>query len=162
MSIEIEVSRNIRGSQVVLKQKADDLSKASALVTEMNSLLDQVHGTSAVKSHASESEAASFPLGINPAPALDNSIPELPVLENAPQSYKPSDATVEILNPEKSLWARKQRYVSEIQSRLQECGVRGISDIATFDSIVRALQAKGVLGREKLDGKKYAYYLKVA
>ena len=53
---------------------------------------------------------------------------------NPPHQYAPSDAVIEILNPDNNKWAVQQRTVKEIQAVLMGLGVNGVSNLQTFDT----------------------------
>lgn len=125
----------------------------------MSNALNQTAGAERMEQPASMSTPMALPHGLMPTPQLDASVPELPVLENAPHTYKVGDAIVELLNPEKSLWARQPHLVKEIQDRLVQLGVRGVSDIQSFDGAMRHLLKQGKVRREKNVEGKYQYYL---
>lgn len=155
-TIEVHVSRIISGNNVLIKtavEKAEDVPDA------VNMLATQMNGISGpVEAIASVSTAIPLPMGVTPSPLLDGNVLSMPILEGAPASYKIGDAVLEILNPNKSAWAQTSRAVAEIQKVLQDIGVRGVSNLQTFDSTVRALLKQGKLRRERVDNV-FKYYV---
>ena len=94
---------------------------------------------------------------ITPMPMMESNLTELPILENAPNSYSSGNAALEILNPNKNNWAAIPRTVREVQEQLIRLGVRGVSNIQNFDRTMRLLNSGGRVRREKIEGT-YKYY----
>lgn len=155
---ELEVERLVNGAKVTLRREISDSEEITPHITELCEELNKLGGIESIQKTASMSMATTLPIGLTPAPSLNTNISDMPVLTNAPHSYTAGEAIVEILNPEKSVWAQQPRAVKEMQERLTALGVRGVSNIQNFDSAVRSLHNSGKIRREKIDGA-YKYFL---
>ncbi|MCK4634679.1 MAG: hypothetical protein KAT37_02280 [Candidatus Aenigmarchaeota archaeon] len=154
----LEVERLVKGTKVVLRKEINEGEELATAVKELTSELNEALGVPAIENIASV--MPEFPLqeGLTPTPQLTEEMRELPVLVNPPHGYSVTEAIVEILDPNRSIWAKEPRAVREVQERLMNIGVRGINNIQNFDSRARDLLKSGKLRREKIDGI-YKYYL---
>ena len=160
--VTVEVERTLNGITAKLRRSVSS-QHTQETISELSRLLMQ-YTASSVESAASlvavptreSTTQGDLPI-ITPSVETTGKT-QPPILANAPHSYRRRDAIVEILNPAKSTWAGQPRTVKEIQNRLMELGVRGVSNIQNFDSIIRGLAGQGTLRREKMDGK-YVYFM---
>lgn len=156
--LTIEVGRIINGANVTLKKEITADEDIQPSIAELCAALQTAMG-SEIPQTASIAQEVQLPHGLTPTPQMDSTLSELPILENPPHTYKPGDAVIEVLSPQKSNWSRQPRTVKEIQTRLIELGLRGVSEIRTFDGVMRRLLKQGRVRREKVNDT-YKYYLK--
>ena len=153
----IEVSRTTKDGVVTVRTEVDKQDEITSAINELSKELNERSGLGDVLEKASVQEQRLDSL--TPSPRLMTDTREMPLLENPPYGYAPADAVVEILNPKKSKWAMQGRSVKEIQDRLIELGVQGVSSIQTFDGVMRRLLKQGKVRRENV-GEIYKYYIR--
>jgi hypothetical protein len=154
----LEVERRIGVSKVTLRREVTESEDISETIRALNAELDKAVDVNTLSNSASIQPPVSMPFEVSPAPQLiPLNIPEMPQLTNPPHSYPPTEAIDEILDPQKSVWARQPRTTKEIQKHLMDIGVRGVSNIQTLDGRLRSMHGQGRVRREKIDGV-YKYY----
>lgn len=153
---KLEIQGIVKGAKVTLQR---DIAEGDAIETNAKELLGELEkmGVTPIEQAASLMQA-SLPEGLIPSPVMSAQISEMLVLANPPQSYTVGKAVTEILDPSQSQWALQPKSVKEIQERLTALGVRGVSNLQNFDSVVRQLHKAGKLRREHIEGT-YKYYL---
>lgn len=152
--IEVQISKEIRGANLVLKVSVEKPDQVNSAYAELSKKFEEITKQSELLKVASVSQKNEW---VDPMPAVNSSLSDNPILEKAPHSYSPREAILEVLDPNKSNWAKTPKKVSEIQDKLQQLGVRGISNINSFDKSMRDLHGQGKVRREKVDGK-FTYY----
>ena len=156
--IVLEVERQIGGTKVTLRKHEIEGEEIAKTIKMLNAELDKVGNIPQISNSASISPEINLPLGLTPTPQLNFSVQSMPNLDNPPHTYSPAASIVEILDPQKSTWAREAKTVKEMQQRLLDLGVHGVSNIQNFDWVVRSMLKAGKVKREKIDGV-YKYYI---
>lgn len=154
----LEIESLLKGTKITLKREILEGEDIEPHVTELLDKLNRLGRIVPIEQTASLTPQAVLSEGLEPSPVLNTRIPEMPVLSNPPHTYTVGQAVIELLNPNNSKWASQPRTVKELQERLTSLAVRGVSNIQTFDSVVRGLLKLGKIRREKIDGA-YKYYL---
>jgi hypothetical protein len=142
------------GLSVSVSTELTDVNEISGMVDMLSTELIENTG---IDSAAVAQVQQVAPI-VAPVAQLNQGITENPQLMNPPHQYTPSVAVIEILDPENNKWAAQPRSVKEIQTVLMDLGMRGVSDIRTFDSTMRHLLKQGKVRREGTKGA-YKYYL---
>jgi len=142
------------GLSVSVSTELTDVNEISGMVDMLSAELIENTGID----NAAVAQLQQVVPVVTPVVQLKQGITENPQLIHPPHQYTPVDAVIEILDPENNRWAAQSRAVKEIQTVLMALGMRGISDIQTFDSTMRHLLKQGKVRREGTKGA-YKYYL---
>lgn len=156
--ITLELGCLVNGANLTLRTEVKEKEQLGAVIKQLSEELKKAVGVASIAEVASLAPAIPTQLEVAPSPNLLGNVPELAILQNAPNTYAASDAALEVLNPQTSVWAKQAHTVREVQERLMQLGVMGVSNIQNFDRTMRSLQAQGKVRREKVEGV-YKYYL---